>query len=180
MKKLIAVFVALLLMAILAVGVSAQTGPQGYFDVESNLRVWQDSIFRGDITANDDVTVTDQLAVGNDITVSDDAFINDALVAGKVRYTKGTTQTVTFDTLIASTYTYQPISSAGAVGTGGIVTSTAVAGNLLILENVANQTITISDTGTTMLTGNVSLGQYDTLALIFDGTNWVMLYTSNN
>ena len=48
------------------------------------------------------------------------------------------------------------------------------------MVNNSNTTITISDTGTLKLSGNIALGQYDTLVLISDGTNWVQLATTNN
>lgn len=53
-------------------------------------------------------------------------------------------------------------------------------GDVLILANQASTTITISDTGTLKLSGNLALGQYDSVTLISDGTNWIQAATSNN
>ncbi len=86
--------------------------------------------------------------------------------------------TVTNGSTITPTGTYQPIQSAGAVGTSSIATKTA--GTVLVLVNAVAQTITLTDTGTLMLTGNLALGQYDTVTLLSDGTNWIQLATSNN
>ncbi len=86
--------------------------------------------------------------------------------------------TVTNGSTITPTGTYQPIQSAGAVGTSSIATGTA--GTVLVLVNAVAQTITLTDTGTLMLSANLALGQYDSVTLISDGTNWIQLATSNN
>jgi hypothetical protein len=75
--------------------------------------------------------------------------------------------------------TYQPIAAAGTV-TPTISTSGFTAGTLLRLVNTSAQSIVFVDTSTLMLTGDITLGQYDTLSLVFDGTNWIELSTSNN
>jgi hypothetical protein len=184
MKKLLAVLLALLLLAGVAVGVSAQSGGAGFYDFETSVRMWQNlkvfgtAAFTGDITASDDLTVTDQLVVQGDITLSDDLTGVDLLTASKIRATKGTTQTITASAPITSVATFQPISAAGNIGTSAIAAGTA--GDLLVIENIANVSIVITDENTTMLTGNITLGQYDTLSLIYDGTNWVQLTTANN
>lgn len=73
---------------------------------------------------------------------------------------------------------YQPIESAGNVGTSDITAGDA--GDLLILTNTANTSIVLTDTGTLKLGGNRTLGQYDTLTLMSDGTNWLELAFGNN
>lgn len=80
---------------------------------------------------------------------------------------------------ITPTATYHPITAAGAVG-NTMYTTGFTAGDLVILVNEGANAITITDTGTTMLTGNIALGQYDSLTLLFDGTNWVEVSASNN
>lgn len=180
MKKLLAVFVALLLLALVAAGVEAQSGSGGYFDFESSVRIMQDLLVLDDVNIQDTVRIEGAVTTGNDVTVGDDLTVTDLLVYGKVRATKGVSQTLLADTTITNTYTYLPISAAGNIGTSAIATTTSTAGDILILENIANVSIVITDTGTTMLTGNITLGQYDTLGLMFDGTNWIQLYTSNN
>lgn len=174
MKRLFAVFGALLLVTILAVGVAAQGGSGGYYDFESSVRIMQD------LLVLDDVNIQDTARVETDLTVGDDLSVTDLATVGKVRATRGTTQTLTASATITDVSTYLPISAAGNIGTSAIATANSVAGDLLILENIANVAIVITDTSTTMLSGNITLGQYDTLGLVFDGTNWVQLFTTNN
>jgi hypothetical protein len=173
MKKLLAVFVALLLLAVVATGVAAQSGGAGFYDFETSVRMWQNLRVLGT------TSLVGSISTSGDLTVSDDASVSDLLEVGKIRYTKGTTQTLTASAEITSVNTFQPISAAGAIGTSAIAAGVQP-GSLLVIENVANVAIVITDTGTTMLTGNITLGQYDTLGLIWDGTNWVQLYTANN
>ena len=174
MKKALAVFVALLLVGILAVGVSAQSGSGGFYDFESSVRIMQD------LLVLDDVNVQDTMRVEGDLTLGDDLTVNDLLAAGKVRATRGTTQTLTADATITDTWTYLPVTAAAAIGTNGIASTTSVAGDVLILVNVGSNAVTITDTGNTVLSGNIALGQYDTLSLVFDGVRWVQLATTNN
>ncbi len=94
------------------------------------------------------------------------------------RLTPGTTVVVTTDGTITPAASYQPLSSAGNVQTASIATGTA--GDVLYMINTSNTTITISDTGTLKLGGNRALGQYDTLTLVSDGTNWVEKAYTNN
>ncbi len=115
---------------------------------------------------------------GGDVSVSDDlTVIGDAIVGGTLWTARGT-QTVIADGWITPTATFMQLSAAGAVSTGNILTGTV--GQRLTLLNGVNQTITISDTGWLKLSGNIALGQYDTLELISDGSNWIQLATSNN
>lgn len=80
---------------------------------------------------------------------------------------------------ITPTSSYQPLTAGGNAGTT-LAASGFVTGTLVTFENLANVTITITDTATTMLGGNAALGQYDTLVVIWDGTNWVQLSKTDN
>jgi hypothetical protein len=162
MKKLLAVFLALLLVGVVAVGVSAQSGGAGFYDFETSVRMWQNlqvmgtSTLIGDLELRDDLTVTDLVALG------------------KVRATKGTTQTLTASAEITSAYTYQPIAAAGAIGTSAIAAGTA--GDLLIIANTGANTITLTDTATLMLPANVVLGPKGHVMLISAGADgWYAL-----
>lgn len=95
-----------------------------------------------------------------------------------LRLTPVTEIVVTTDAVITPMGSYQPLSSAGTVQTASIATGTA--GDVLTLINTANTTIVLTDTGTLKLGGNRSLGQYDTITLISDGTNWVERSFANN
>jgi hypothetical protein len=108
------------------------------------------------------------------LTISD----GDAVIADDVTITKQSAIAVTDGGYITPTGTYQPLTSAGNVGTSNLAIGTA--GDLLYLVNTSATTITITDTGTIMLEGNAALGQYDTLHLICDGTNWLQVSKGNN
>jgi len=99
-------------------------------------------------------------------------------VGGLFLLSKQGNVTVTDGGEIAATKSFVPLTAAGAVGTSNI--TTGAAGQLLVLMNVGSNTITITDTGTIMLAGDCALGQYDTLTLISDGTNWLEITRANN
>lgn len=143
------------------------------------------------------LTVNTQAAIGTDLTVADDADVSgDATVGGTLGVTGDATftgaasmntylvlapqanVTVTMGSTITPTGSYQPLTSAGNVGTASIVAGAA--GTILRLVNVGSNTITISDTGTLKLSGDIALGQYDSLLLLGDGTNYIQMGTSNN
>jgi hypothetical protein len=86
---------------------------------------------------------------------------------------------VTNGMAIVPTGTFQQLSAAGTVG-GTISTTGARAGQLLILYQTSNQTVTITDTSTTMLDADMALTQYDAALLVFDGTNWIEVAHSHN
>ena len=46
--------------------------------------------------------------------------------------------------------------------------------------NTSAQNVLIQDTGNQVLSGAITLNQYDSLMLWFDGTRWIQLATSNN
>lgn len=124
-------------------------------------------IASGDITAGDDLTVSDDLTVGDDTALG-----------GHLAHTPGTTIVVTNGGTITPVSAHVPLSSTGSVGTASIAGPTA--GRVIFLVNLANTTITLTDTGTLKLAGNAALGQYDTLTLRGDGTNWIEAARSNN
>lgn len=128
----------------------------------------------GGITVeDDDVTVTEgvtaaDVTVTDDLTVDDDASIGSDLTLGQQ-----TVFTITQAGTLTPTGTYQQLTAAGAVSFGSIVTGTA--GDVLTLVNIGSNTITITDTGTLKLSGNAALGQYDSVTLLSDGTNWIQV-----
>lgn len=74
--------------------------------------------------------------------------------------------------------TFQPLSSAGNVGTSSIATPTGQ--SLLVVWNTTNTSIVLSDTNALKLGGNRTLGQWDTLTLFWNGSDWVELAFTNN
>lgn len=101
----------------------------------------------------------------------------DATVADDLKIAKQTAITVTNGAAFIVTGSYQPIQAAGEVTP---TITMGAAGDTVVLVNVSAQTINIADTGTTMLSAAWAAGQYDTLTLICDGTNWLELSRSDN
>lgn len=97
---------------------------------------------------------------------------------GPLRALPQATITVSNNSIITPTGMYQPLTASAAAGTSSI--AAAAAGTIVIFENLSTNTITLTDTGTLLLAGNAVLGQYDTLALISDGTNWIQVSKSDN
>ena len=116
------------------------------------------------ITVRSDVVVTDDFQAGGDFEIGEQTGI-----------------TMTTGGTLAPTGSVQPIRSAGTIAFGAISgCNTATAGQLLVVTNDTNTTITITDSATLRLTGNLALGQFDTALLYCDGLTWVQLSTSNN
>jgi hypothetical protein len=98
--------------------------------------------------------------------------------AGKFyRAVPRTAISVTAGSLITPTGTYQRLSSAGTVTP---TMGTATAGDLVTLINTTATTINLADSGIAKLSAAWAGGQYDTLTLRFDGTNWLELSRSDN
>lgn len=75
--------------------------------------------------------------------------------------------------VITPTGSYQPLESAGPVTATLAACSTA--GRVYWFINTVNQTITISDTGNTVMSNNAALGQYDALTMLCDGTRLIQV-----
>jgi hypothetical protein len=111
---------------------------------------------------------------GTDTVISFSAFVGAAEQTPLVLTEGGT---------ITPTGTYQPITSATAITTSA---TTAIAngvknGQLLILVNEnASDAIIVKDSANTHLSGDLTLGNDDTLMLIWDGADWLEIGTSNN
>lgn len=115
---------------------------------------------------------------GGDLSVADDLTVLGDVIVGANLFTARATQAVTMNGWITPTAALMQLSAAGTVNTSRILTGTA--GQRLTLLNGVNQSIVLSDTGWLKLSGNITLGQYDTLELVSDGSNWVQVATSNN
>lgn len=113
-------------------------------------------ITSGDVVVGDDLTVTSDVGLGGELTV-----------------TPGAAETIGYDEQIDPVTTYHKITSAANRGTDNI--AAGAAGDLLVLHNVGSNTITLTDTGTLLLSGNAALGPNDMIVLLSDGTNWIQL-----
>lgn len=121
----------------------------------------------------DNIVITSDLVVGDDLTVT-----GDTVLGGFTRHSKATAVTVTNGGTITPTASYQPLTSTANRGTSSIAVLSA--GTVVHFVNTANTTITLTDTGTLKLSGNAALGQYDSLILLSDGTNWIEVSETNN
>ncbi|MBN1315459.1 MAG: hypothetical protein JXA42_08325 [Anaerolineales bacterium] len=151
----------------------------------TNIEVTDLSV-TGDVTVADDLTA-DAITAGNDMTVTgaftvtaangNTVAAGDLIGGADLRLMAQTAISVTNGNPFTPTGMIQPLTSAGAV-TPTIAIGSAY--DLLLLINTSATTIVIQDTGTQKLSGDVALGQYDTLTLWCDGTNWIQLAASNN
>lgn len=103
------------------------------------------------------------------LTVSDGNIIT----ADFSQITAQTAISVTDGGIITPTGSYQPLESGAAVT--ATLAACGTAGRGLALVNTVTQTIIVSETATAALSGNATLGQYDALQLLCDGTRWVQL-----
>jgi len=121
----------------------------------------------GAITLNDTINVVG--AADFDSTLACD---------GKVRMVGCSAIAVTMNGYITPTCTFQELTSAGTVGTAYLAAGTD--GDLVCLWVSSATQVTISDTGTIMLSGDAVITQYDNLCLLSDGTNWYEIAQANN
>ena len=124
------------------------------------------TVQRGGVTVADGVTAAD-------ITASDDLTTLDLYL------TQTSVQTITVGGTITPTGSYHQITASAARGTSS-VSGVSTAGRVLTLVNIGSNTITLTDTGTLKLAGNAALGQYDSITLLSDGTNWIQVSKADN
>lgn len=113
------------------------------------------------------IVLSGDLVVGDDVTI-----------VGDVVTQPTTLIVVTSGSTITPLGAYVPITGATGVGTASIANPTA--GRLIYIVNMANATITLTDTGTLKLASNFAMGQYDSITLRGDGTSWIEAGRSNN
>ena len=181
-KAILAVGICLILL--LTGGTAlAQGGGAGWFDFVTDVRLHGQVWILNDLTIGDNLTLTDDLTAdavtAADLTATDDVIVGDDLtIGGWYSTTKQTTIVVSDGSTVTPLGSYAPISSTASTGTSAIAGPTA--GRRLTLVNVANTTITFTDTGTLKLNGNVALSQYDAVQLLGDGTNWIQIAPVGN
>jgi hypothetical protein len=126
------------------------------------------------LTASNGVNVTNNITATGTITGQ-----AELQVGTFVNLAECTATTVTDGAVFTPTHTYTPITAAGEV-TPTVETTGYTSGDLLVLTNEGTNTINLADSGTMMLTAAWAAGQYDTLWLMFDGTNWLEISRANN
>ena len=187
----VALVLALVLAVLLVPSVDAQSARQQFdWILAKRLTVDTTATIGGDASVGDDLAVTDALtvggaanlagnsSVGGTLSVTSDLAVGgDATVVEFLGLTKTGSLTVASGGTITPTASMQMLTAAGAVSAGmGLGTS----GQIVTLINTGTNAITISDTVNSQLSGNIALGQYDSLTVVFDGTYWIQLATANN
>lgn len=129
--------------------------------------------------AQSGITNFTNVKTSGDVIIGDDATIADDLTTADLYATQSSSQTITFGGTITPTGMYHQITAAAARGTSSVA-GVGTAGRVVVLINAGSNTITLTDTGTLKLSGNVALGQYDSVTLLSDGTNWIQVSTANN
>jgi hypothetical protein len=114
--------------------------------------------------------------------IGDTSNTNSLTVDASLAFKPGEVQTIAGGGTILPNRTFLTLVAAGSVTTS---TSSAVAdgfadGQLLILMNDDSNAITVKDNANTVLSGDIALGQGDTLTLIWFTDTWYQLATSNN
>ena len=140
----------------------------------------------GDITLQNDESISNGYNGVITYTATTHWFSGNVTASGLItvgtflQLSPGAPQTIITGTAgITPTTSLHQLTSAGTVANTMSVTG-FTAGQVVVLVNVGSNTITITDTGTTKLSANIALGQYDTLMVYFDGTNWVQISTTDN
>jgi hypothetical protein len=139
----------------------------------------------GDLTLSDDVTVVDQFTSA-DVTATDDVVVTDDLsLGGDLAVSRQTTVTVTSGGSIATGGRYVQLTGGySAVGTSTVAGCTAgdTYGKIVTFINVGSNSIVLTDTGTLVLSGNSTLGQWDSITLqCHTGTGaWIEVAETNN
>lgn len=94
------------------------------------------------------------------------------------------TVTLTNGGTLTPSASVMPVTAAGGVTVTLAVVDTAgqtpLAGTQLTVYNTVAQSIVISETATAQMSGNQTLGQYDAIHFIFDGTRWIETGESDN
>lgn len=120
----------------------------------------------GNVTAAS-LTTTGAASAGTDMTIGDKLSLAEQAVI-----------TVTTDMEISPAGVNQVLACGGDVGTSNVTAGNT--GDVVVLYNRSNCTITLTDTGTLKLSGNAAMGQYDSIILKSDGTNWIQIGESDN
>lgn len=175
-KVTISVLVACLLLAALPLALDAQTTYQRFENLWARtLRSTGNTTVGEDLTVTDDTTVLGTLTLGGGANVSGlSTFDGDVVANGYIASTDmlylipADPITVTNGGTITPTGAFVELTAAGAVGAD---LAACGDGQVTVILNTANQTITITDTGATRLSGNAVLGQWDTLTVIGSGVS---------
>lgn len=178
-ERLVYVILFVAMLIAFAIG-GAQAGGVNVLAVKA-LRVRNWANVGTDLAVGGNATVAGDLTATGNVAATGNVNSTGANVTGTFnRITKNTIITVTAASIITPTGSYQPITAAGVITDATLAASGFTAGDVVTIVNNGSNSITILDTGTAKLASDAALGQYDSLRVIFDGTNWVQISRGDN
>lgn len=172
---------ALLLLALLLLAtvspLAAQVRQPFEWVQAKRLTVDTTAAIGGNTAIGGNVTAAAANFTGN--VTTDGTFAADGAITGQGGFNliPGPAITVTDGGTITPTTAIQELTAAGTVGAA---LAACGDGQVVTLINLSNQTITITDTGTIHLAGNVALGQYDSLTVVGSGVRCIEVARANN
>lgn len=175
-KSAVAILVALTMLMTGYVAMDAQTIKQNFeWIIAKRISVTQNGITvtKGGVTVSAGTVAVTEGITADDVTAADNTTTADLYLSQQ------SAQTITYGGTITPTGAYNQITSSTARGTSSVA-GVSTAGRVVTIINVGTGTITLTDTGTLKLSGNAALGQYDSLVLLSDGTNWIQLSKTDN
>lgn len=134
--------------------------------VDNNAAVGGNLTVAGGSNLVGNVTTDGTLSADGAITTQDDLML-----------IPGAAITVTDGGTITPTTAIQELTAAGNVGAA---LAACGDGQVQVLVNLSNVTITITDTGSIRLAGNAALGQWDSLTVVGSGVTCVEVARANN
>ncbi len=182
-RKMLVTLVTVILLVAIALPVGAQTIWQTYGNVRARqLNVLGatdlDGALNVDGTSTLAAIVADSFNVSGNGDVTGNLEVVDHLLTQEHLYMiPPAAVTVTDGGIITPTGAVVELTAAGTVASS---LAPAGDGQLLILINTANQTITVSETTTARMAGDFAMGQYDTITFIGQGVTWHETARSNN
>ena len=189
MKRTTHALAAILIAALLIVSFGAALDAQG-------IRQQFEHVIARALTVNGATTINSSTTINGELTANGATTINGAATFNGSSNFAG--HIVADDYFATTDWVYLIPPPAMVITDGATITPTATVmeltatapagaelinaadGQFLVLVNTGAQTITISDTATIEATGDIALGQNDTLTLIGVGVKWYQIAASNN
>ena len=133
-----------------------------------------------DITAGDDLVVTDDVSIGGNLSSSNTAPLE---VTASLALVPGATATITAGlTIPHSNQSLLWIDAASAVDTSSsaAIAAGTVEGQTLGIMNSNTYVITVKNNAASQFGGDIALGVYDYLQVVWDGSSWVRMFSTDN
>jgi len=142
----------------------------GYYIYKASQQIAQVEIPTRGISTENTTNLTN-------LVLSEDLWVTQLIIPDNYDYSPAATpEEVNLD----PAYTFYNITPAAAI-TITLLTTSAVAGQLLIIYNTANYNLLIPDTNILTSTGSaLTLGQYDIVGWIYNGSKWVEMFLLAN